>query len=487
MPPNPTVNQLEQQRSEPVQLGNTSQHAPKKPKYNHSGESNEAKTIWDLLSTVWLTKAALRELDRRNLQAQSANQGVTTRRYTADSLKGYRIWQHHIDLYQKAVPKDIKHFAQHGGPDLSRCRNYPPPQPCPATTTNSTQPNRKTKMSGTPEPGSSPYDRNFHQILVENHIYPHRHRYADESMVPKPDNWDEINQILRKSRPSLSASTFGDDDFEEFLQAGDDASKERSVCELVVPFIEGKAPKRKCRAGGVPFANLKALTQCKLTPGNPNIYYGARPEQLDQAVRDEAGKYIIPTTQKDLPIAPNFFLEVKGPEGQLDVAQRQAWYYGALGARAIRWLLTYRQSALPSNDAYTISSTYQGGVLHIFTSHIKPSHTKSGEFETLFTRIGSYCINHDAEAFRSGATAYRNARDWAKQQRDMAIARANERNNAGSGSSTDSSVLSPRNLQSTPGQPNAEGPVKAGPGINAGDMVPMIIVLPQAKVKTTVY
>src|SRR5271156_6090562 len=31
------------------------------------------------------------------------------------------------------------------------------------------------------------------------------------------------------------------------------------------------------------------------------------------------------------------------------------------------------------------------------------------------------------ETFRQGATAYRNARDWAKEQRDEAIRRANER------------------------------------------------------------
>jgi hypothetical protein len=32
-----------------------------------------------------------------------------------------------------------------------------------------------------------------------------------------------------------------------------------------------------------------------------------------------------------------------------------------------------------------------------------------------------------AETFRQGATYYRNARDWAKEQRDEAIRRANER------------------------------------------------------------
>lgn len=34
-----------------------------------------------------------------------------------------------------------------------------------------------------------------------------------------------------------------------------------------------------------------------------------------------------------------------------------------------------------------------------------------------------------AETFCQGATAYRNARDWTKEQRDEAIRRANERAN----------------------------------------------------------
>src|SRR2546423_1000266 len=65
-------------------------------------------------------------------------------------------------------------------------------------------------------------------------------------------------------------------------------------------------------------------------PGNPDIYYGARPEQLDRQVCDVLSGHIIPSTQDDLPIVPNFFL-AKDPEGSLAVAGRQACYDGALG------------------------------------------------------------------------------------------------------------------------------------------------------------
>lgn len=38
-------------------------------------------------------------------------------------------------------------------------------------------------------------------------------------------------------------------------------------------------------------------------------------------------------------------------------------------------------------------------------------------------------MTHNRETFREGATVYRNARDWTKEQRDKAIRRANERAN----------------------------------------------------------
>jgi hypothetical protein len=37
--------------------------------------------------------------------------------------------------------------------------------------------------------------------------------------------------------------------------------------------------------------------------------------------------------QLDLPIAPSFFVTVKGPDGSAAVAKRQASYDGALGVR----------------------------------------------------------------------------------------------------------------------------------------------------------
>ncbi len=52
-----------------------------------------------------------------------------------------------------------------------------------------------------------------------------------------------------------------------------------------------------------------------------------------------------------------------------------------------------------------------------------------GQSEYYMTQLRSFAMTDTAEIFRQGATAYRNARDWVKEQRDEVIKRANNRAN----------------------------------------------------------
>jgi hypothetical protein len=102
----------------------------------------------------------------------------------------------------------------------------------------------------------------------------------------------------------------------------------------------------------------------------PDIFYGARPEQLDRQVRRELAGHIIPSTQEDAPMLPNLFLEVKGPDGSLAVAGRQACYDGALGARAMHSLQSFGASEpVYDRNAYTVTSAYHGGTLKMYTTY----------------------------------------------------------------------------------------------------------------------
>ncbi|OJD25468.1 hypothetical protein ACJ73_03164 [Blastomyces percursus] len=132
-------------------------------------------------------------------------------------------------------------------------------------------------------------------------------------------------------------------------------------------------------------------------------FYSARPEQLNRQIRDELSDTVILSTQDSRPILPNFFLEVKSPEESAAVAKRQACYDGALGARAMQSLQSYREAEpVYDSNAYTITSTYHDGQLKLYSSHPNPT-----------------------KLFWDGAAAYRNARDWAKERRDQFIKAVN--------------------------------------------------------------
>ena len=289
-------------------------------------------------------------------------------------------------------------------------------------TTNTT--NTKTTES------SGPYSRNFQQKLIDNGVYPDEYEYPDGRVPPEPDNLEEINEILIQPRSSLSPSRFSNEKFREFKRADAHVSKENKATKTVIPIIEGKIKDSKCVEGDILFTNLAPLTNDELKAAKPDLYYGARPEQLNRRVRDELSGHIIPSTQEDLPAAPNFFLAAKGPDGSLAVAGRQACYDGALGARGMHSLQLYGQDKPAyDNKAYTITSIYHGGTLKMYTSHPTQSTSPGGRPEYYMNQLNTWGMTGNAETCRQGTTAYRNARDWAKEQRDEAIKRANERVN----------------------------------------------------------
>jgi hypothetical protein len=82
--------------------------------------------FWDDLSKIWLTKYALKELDRRNAKPllQSLYQQTyrpVTRYFLTRAKKLHKPTQSASDFLHSCAPetlKDIKLFARHGGPDL---------------------------------------------------------------------------------------------------------------------------------------------------------------------------------------------------------------------------------------------------------------------------------------------------------------------------------------------------------------------------------
>jgi hypothetical protein len=239
---------------------------------------------------------------------------------------------------------------------------------------------------------------------------------------------EEINERLANPRSSLSPSKFSETAFKAFRTSDFRAKDEDDVMIDVVPVISGLHQKNHFSARKTKFGNLEPLTDGTIAPANPDLFYGARPEQLDRRIRDKLSGYIIPSTMEDKPMAPNFYFEAKGPDGSAAVARRQACYDGAVGARGLQSLQSYGQDeSVYDNRAYTITSTYHDGTLKMYTTHITPPAGLGIPPEYHMTQLRSFALTDSIDTFRQGATAFRNGQDLAKEWRDGFISTANER------------------------------------------------------------
>ncbi|PHH91055.1 hypothetical protein CDD83_1846 [Cordyceps sp. RAO-2017] len=418
----------------------------KKRKIAHP--SRHPPKFWDGLSKIYLTKNALRELDRRNIQRQrrwekNHQPPIKPRRSrrlgaSAGGESNQRVGQV-LDQYSPTYLRRLKKFATHGGPDLSDLQGFDtssiPDFDMSSTTSFSSLGRRKRgsrsseKSSATTNPvttrNTGPYDAHFEQHLVDHGIYPPWYKYPDGRYPPKPANLADIRRALSQPRPSSSLS---DVEFEDFQEINAHAKKEIKVVTDVMPLLEGDVEDRRCLVRQTLFTNLDGLTDGTLVDASPDLCYGARPEQLDRRVRQTLSGQVVVSSQADLLVAPNYFIEVKGPNGSSDVLQRQIIYDMALGERGQVALLAVGEPR-PVYDrcAHTLGYTYANGTLTIYAMHMIEPSTARSQPEYVTTLVTAYSIIGSPQYFEEGLRACRNARDWAKRQRDQARAQANER------------------------------------------------------------
>ncbi|KAI9786743.1 MAG: hypothetical protein M1816_007814 [Peltula sp. TS41687] len=278
----------------------------------------------------------------------------------------------------------------------------------------------KTSTSKTKRTG--PYDPNFEQHLIDHGVYPPRYEKSQ-----RPSNKDELLERLAQPRPSLSPSRFpADEKFDQFGSTAACALSEDMVAQKEYPILAGSA--QITSGGGNLLNNWAPLTDGTLKTSKPDAYDGANPGQIDKRIREQLGPLIIPSTLQHAPALPNFFAAIKGPDGSAVKARRQACYDGALGARGMHSLQNFgleESEAVYDDRAYTIASTYYAGNLTLYTTHpTKPLDAESSP-EYHMTQLRSFSVTDTTERFREGVSALRNARDWAKEQRDTFIAAAN--------------------------------------------------------------
>lgn len=154
----------------------------------------------------------------------------------------------------------------------------------------------------------------------------------------------------------------------------------------MILIIKDKITDNKCVEEDVLFINLTSLINDMFTAAKPDLYYDARLEQLDRRVRDKLSEHIILSTQNDLSIAPNFFLEVKESNGTTVVVRRQTCYNDTLSARGMHSLQLYEEDeSVHDNNAYIIISIYSDDQLKMYISHSTQSTSSKDRSEYCMT------------------------------------------------------------------------------------------------------
>lgn len=261
-------------------------------------------------------------------------------------------------------------------------------------------------------------------MIIDQGVHPAWYRSQDGKRLPKPSNVEDIRGALAQSRASLSPSRFSESRFEAFQDSNEASNSESQIMTLVIPMIAGPGEGRYVTTGDKLFNNLEKFHPDIPMP-KPDRASGASPSEIDPRVRDELGRYILPCPRL---AAPNNFLAGKSSSGRADVAQRQAMYDGAVGARAMFHLQNYGNATrVYDSNAYTLASSYHPGTgtLQMYATHPGPPAQAGGHPQYYTTQLDSYAMTGNVIAFRAGAAAYRNGQAWSQQQRNRLIAEAN--------------------------------------------------------------
>ena len=177
------------------------------------------------------------------------------------------------------------------------------------------------------------------------------------------------------------------------------------------------------------FGNLKQLAD--ISKPKPDYFNGSSPVEVPPKIRGDLGEYIVPSSDNSKPLLPNFFFELDTPNGHVLDTRLKVTRDLAYGARGMHKIQSYRQDQpMFDGNAYAIGGTYDcySQTLMLYTTHPTRPTDPNGEPEYWTTMIRNYAMA-DKATFREGVAAFRNAQDWAKEQRDAFIKVAKKRNN----------------------------------------------------------
>lgn len=203
------------------------------------------------------------------------------------------------------------------------------------------------------------------------------------------------------------------------------ALNEDAVKDTVLPAMLRAMGASDGAQKNVLFTNMDPLVP-GISQAKPDYYYGAQPELIHQQVREDLSGHIVPSTSTHFPAIPNLSMEAKGPLGTNREALLQACHIGAIGARAMHSLENYRRDVPEYHGKVSsISSTYNGGTLKLYGHSASQPDGPGTQPHYYMHQLNAFSMTGVKDAFLQGATAFKNAGDWAHESRNTAITQAN--------------------------------------------------------------
>ena len=285
---------------------------------------------------------------------------------------------------------------------------------------------------------SRPYNAAFERHLATHNVYTHVQNLEH-------DNFDGLREALQKHRPSASSLTA--EDYRAFLESSYYVLTEQAVALHVMPKILGTDAARYHCAENLAMDGLASVVQGTPVP-RPDYFDGVRYADVDPRVIAELKGSIVPMTNVDsirCPLAPNFFLEIKGPDGDPATLPRQICHYGSFGVRGMHALDTVGRGQPADADDADDDDDVRAIVPHVFTAtyYSKTAHLAiychymsapttaedgaSGQGNPAYHMrlLEQYHLSDKFETFVQGVTALRNVRSMAKNARDRLVEAAN--------------------------------------------------------------
>lgn len=151
------------------------------------------------------------------------------------------------------------------------------------------------------------------------------------------------------------------------------------------------------------------------------FYDGSHPSAIECGLREEMAGLIVPSNNTSAAILPTFLMTVAAPTTSSLCLKRAAWYYGVFAARAIHQLRSHIPSqVLNDKRAYVITAGYEpdSGALNLYVTHTVVTNNPTVPVQYHTVTCCSWYLETNAETFRTAIRALRNAREWARDQRE---------------------------------------------------------------------